>query len=75
MIINVMKGKKLTNMRTQGTDENVVLTPVRTMSIAEQLSMLNTDEALEITPKSLRVRNAILNPNDRKKNEKSGTPL
>ena len=37
MIINVMKGKQLTNMRTQGTDENVVLTPVRQMSIAEQL--------------------------------------
>jgi len=75
MIINVMKGKQLTNMRTQGTDENVVLTPVRQMSIAEQLSMLNTDEALEITPKSLRLRKAILNPHERKKNEKSGTPL
>jgi len=75
MIINVMKGKQLTNMRTQGTDENVVLTPVRQMSIAEQLSMLNTDEALEITPKSLRLRKAILNPHDRKKNEKSSTPL
>ena len=75
MIINVMKGKQLTNMRTQGTDENVVLTPVRKMSIAEQLSILNTDEALEITPKSLRLRKAILNPHDRKKNEKSGTPL
>ncbi|MDA8538560.1 translational GTPase TypA [Candidatus Pelagibacter sp.] len=72
MIINVMKGKQLTNMRTQGTDENVVLTPVRQMSIAEQLSMLNTDEALEITPKSLRLRKAILNPHDRKKSEKSG---
>ncbi|MDB3894285.1 translational GTPase TypA [Candidatus Pelagibacter sp.] len=73
MIINVMKGKQLTNMRTQGTDENVVLTPVRQMSIAEQLSMLNTDEALEITPKSLRLRKAILNPHDRKRSEKSGT--
>ena len=39
MIINVMKGKKLTNMRTQGTDENVVLTPIRKMSIEEQLIM------------------------------------
>jgi len=72
MIINVMKGKQLTNMRTQGTDENVVLIPVRQMSIAEQLSMLNTDEALEITPKSLRLRKAILNPHDRKRSEKSG---
>ena len=71
MIINVMKGKKLTNMRTQGTDENVVLTPVRKMSIAEQLSMLNTDEALEITPKSCRLRKAILDPHERKKSEKS----
>ena len=57
--INVMKGKKLTNMRTQNTDENVVLTPVRKMSIAEQLSLLNTDEALEITPKSCRLRKLI----------------
>jgi len=69
--INVMKGKKLTNMRTQGTDENVVLTPVRKMSIAEQLSILNTDEALEITPKSCRLRKAILDPHTRKKSEKS----
>ena len=73
MIINVMKGKKLTNMRTQGTDENVVLTPVRKMSIAEQLSMLNTDEALEITPESCRLRKAILDPHDRKRSEKSGS--
>ena len=75
MIINVMKGKKLTNMRTQGTDENVVLTPIRKMSIAEQLSMLNTDEALEITPKSCRLRKAILNPHERKKNEKTLTNI
>ena len=72
MIINVMKGKKLTNMRTQGTDENVVLTPVRKISIAEQLSMLNTDEALEITPESCRLRKAILDPHERKRSEKSG---
>ena len=67
MIINVMKGKKLTNMRTQGTDENVILTPVRKMSIAEQLSMLNSDEALEITPNSCRLRKAVLDPHERKK--------
>ena len=69
--INLMKGKKLTNMRTQGTDENVVLTPVRKMAIAEQLGMLNTDEALEITPKSCRLRKAILNPHDRKRQSKA----
>ncbi len=65
--INVMKGKKLTNMRTQGTDENIVLTPVRKMAIAEQLGMLNTDEALEITPKSCRLRKLILDPHERKR--------
>ncbi len=65
--INVMKGKKLTNMRTQNTDENIVLTPVRKMAIAEQLSLLNTDEALEITPKSCRLRKLILDPNERKR--------
>jgi len=65
--INVLKGKKLTNMRTQNTDENVVLTPIRKMSIAEQLSLLNTDEALEITPKSCRLRKLILDPHERKR--------
>ena len=65
--INVMKGKKLTNMRTQNTDENVVLTPVRKMAIAEQSSILNTDEALEITPKSCRLRKLILDPHERKR--------
>ena len=69
--INVMKGKKLTNMRTQGTDENVILTPVRKMAIAEQLSILNTDEDLEITPKSCRLRKAILNPHERKRKQKT----
>ena len=71
MIINVMKGKKLTNMRTQGTDENVVLTPVRKMAIAEQLGMLNTDEALEITPKSCRLRKLILDPHERKRQSRA----
>ena len=65
--INVMKGKKLTNMRTQNTDENIVLTPVKKMAIAEQLSLLNTDEALEITPQSCRLRKLILDPNERKR--------
>ena len=69
--INVLKGKKLTNMRTQGTDENVVLTPVRKMAIAEQLSLLNTDEALEITPKSCRLRKLVLDPHERKRQSRA----
>ena len=69
--INVLKGKKLTNMRTQGTDENVVLRPIRKIAIAEQLSILNTDEALEITPNSCRLRKLILDPNERKRQSKA----
>ena len=53
-------------MRTQNTDENIVLTPVRKMAIAEQLK-LNTDEALEITPASCRLRKLILDPHERKR--------
>ena len=71
LVVNVTKAKQLTNIRAAGTDENIVLTPVRKMSIAEQLSILNTDEALEITPKSCRLRKAILDPNDRKRSEKN----
>ena len=45
--------------------------PVRKMSIAEQLSMLNTDEALEITPKSCRLRKSVLDPHERKRQSRS----
>jgi GTP-binding protein len=48
-----------------------VLTPVRKMAIAEQLSMLNTDEALEITPKSCRLRKLVLDPHERKKQSRA----
>src|SRR5210317_570991 len=70
LVVNVLKGKKLTNVRASGADENVVLTPVRNMSISEMLGMLNTDEALEITPKSCRLRKAILDPHARKRQAK-----
>ena len=71
LIVNVLKGKKLTNVRASGADENVILTPVRNMSISEMLGMLNTDEALEITPKSCRLRKAILDPHERKRQLKA----
>ena len=69
--VNIIREKKLTNMRTQSTDENIVLTPVRKMTIAEQLSLLNTDEALEITPKSCRLRKLILDPHERKRQSRT----
>ena len=50
MIINVMKGKQLTNMRTQGTDENVVLTPVRQMSIAIDICLTGVSTTFSSVP-------------------------
>ena len=73
MIINVMKGKKLTNMRTQGTDENVILTPPRKMSLEEKMAYINDDEVLEVTPKHLRLRKKYLDPHERKRMAKNNS--
>lgn len=54
--VNPTKGKKLTNMRAAGKDENVTLTPVPAMTVERALEFLHEDELLEATPKSLRIR-------------------
>ncbi len=56
LTVNPAKGKKLTNMRASGSDENVVLTPPVVMSLEEYISYINDDELVEITPRSLRLR-------------------
>ncbi|WP_417910027.1 translational GTPase TypA [Candidatus Electronema sp. PJ] len=56
MVVNPAKGKKLTNMRASGTDEAVILTPPRTMSLEDCIAYINDDELVEITPKSIRLR-------------------
>ena len=56
MVVNPAKGKKLTNMRASGSDENVILTPPTQMSIEECLSYINEDELVEVTPKAIRLR-------------------
>ncbi len=63
--INVLKGKKLTNVRASGTDEAVVLVPPRKMSLEDMIAYINDDELVEVTPKSLRLRKRFLNPTDR----------
>ncbi len=65
--INVLKGKKLTNMRASGSDEAVTLVPPRRMSLEDMMSYINEDELLEVTPKSLRLRKLHLCPHERKK--------
>jgi GTP-binding protein len=68
--INVLKGKQLTNIRTQSKDEAVRLTPPIRMTLEKALAYIEDDERVEVTPKSIRLRKAILDPNDRKKAEK-----
>ncbi|MDH5721763.1 MAG: translational GTPase TypA [Alphaproteobacteria bacterium] len=65
--INVLKGKKLTNMRASGSDEAVTLTPPRKMSLEDMMAYINDDELLEVTPQSLRLRKKYLCPHERKK--------
>jgi GTP-binding protein len=67
LVINVNKGKQLTNMRTTASDEATVLTPHRQMSLEEALEFINDDEALEITPKNIRIRKLLLEENQRKR--------
>ena len=54
--INPARGKKLTNMRAAGSDENVVLTPALKLSLEDCLAWINDDELVEITPKAIRLR-------------------
>jgi GTP-binding protein len=65
--INVLKGKQLTNIRAAGKDEAVRLTPPIRMTLEKALAYIEDDELVEVTPKSIRLRKAILDPNDRKK--------
>ncbi len=65
--VNVLKGKKLTNVRASGTDDAVTVTPPRKMSLEDMMSYINADELLEVTPLSLRLRKMYLDANDRKR--------
>jgi GTP-binding protein len=68
--VNVLKGKKLTNIRTTAKDEAVRLTPPIRMSLEKALAYIQDDELVEVTPKSIRLRKLLLDPNERKKDER-----
>ncbi|MGD9196012.1 MAG: translational GTPase TypA, partial [Methyloceanibacter sp.] len=68
--VNVLKGKKLTNIRTTSKDEAVRLTPPMRMVLEKALSYIQDDELVEVTPESIRLRKRHLDPNDRKKAER-----
>ena len=65
--INVLKGKKLTNVRASGSDDAVTLTPAKKMSLEDMMAYINDDELLEVTPQTLRLRKLFLCPHARKK--------
>jgi GTP-binding protein len=69
--VNVLKGKKLTNIRTTSKDEAVRLTPPLRMTLERALAYIQDDELVEVTPKSIRLRKRHLDPNERKKAERS----
>jgi GTP-binding protein len=73
--VNVLKGKKLTNIRTTSKDEAVRLTPPIRMTLERALAWIQDDELVEVTPKSIRLRKAVLDPNDRKRAEKQREAL
>jgi len=68
--VNVLKGKKLTNIRTTSKDEAVRLTPPIRMTLERSLAWIQDDELVEVTPKSIRLRKRWLDPNERKRNER-----
>jgi GTP-binding protein len=68
--VNVLKGKKLTNIRTHSHDEMIRLTPPIRMTLEKALAYIEDDEYVEVTPKSIRLRKKLLDPNDRKKEER-----
>jgi GTP-binding protein len=65
--INVLKGKKLTNVRASGKDDAVLLTPPIRMSLEKALAYIADDELVEVTPQSIRLRKKILDPHERKR--------
>ena len=65
--VNVCKRKHLTNTRASGSDDALTLTPPRILSLEQSLEFIDTDELLEVTPKSLRLRKKILDPTLRKR--------
>ena len=71
LVINVMKGKQLTNVRASGTDEAVALTPKITLDLEQALEFIDDDELVEVTPNNIRIRKRLLTENQRKRSRNS----
>lgn len=71
LVVNPIKGKKLTNVRASGTDEAVRLTPPIKLTLERAIEFIDDDELVEITPKTLRIRKRYLSEQDRKRSNRS----
>ena len=71
--VNVLKGKKLTNVRASGSDDAILLTPPRRLTLEDMMAYINPDELVEVTPVSLRLRKRYLDPHERKRAARTGT--
>ena len=71
MDVNVGKEKKLTNMRTTASDENISLEPPRQITLEYALEYIEEDELIEVTPESIRLRKRMLQAVDRKKAQRA----
>jgi GTP-binding protein len=67
LVINVMKGKQLTNVRASGTDEAVALTPPIKLDLEKAMEFIDDDELVEVTPNNIRIRKRLLTENQRKR--------
>ena len=74
LVVNPLKGKKLTNMRAAGKDENVVLTPPIRFTLEQAMEFIDDDELIEITPGSIRLRKRSLREMERKRSDRETTP-
>jgi len=69
--VNILRGKKLTNVRASGTDESTKIAPPTILTLDQAITYINDDELVEVTPTSLRLRKKILDPIARKRSEKT----
>src|SRR5947209_15475051 len=67
IVVNPCKTKKLTNIRTTASDENIILKPARRMTLEQALEYIEEDELVEVTPQNIRLRKETLGESDRRK--------
>ena len=71
MDVNPTREKKLTNMRSKSSDENIQLEPPRELTLEGALEYIEEDELIEVTPQSIRLRKRVLQANERKKSQRA----